>query len=325
MAPWFNDGGRYNPAGNSWTALTQHRRAHCARAAHTAVWTGSEMIVWGGRIERAAPRSLATIGGRYQLATDTWTTGDHRRRTRRATAHTAVWTGSEMIVWGGSGRAAESLDDGGRYIPRADTWTPAASTLGAPTGRARTHGGVDGQRDDRLGRGSPRTRERRRPLQPGSERLDRGGHARRAGRSGRSHRGVDWHRDDRLGRLGWQQFPHRWRRYNPSANRWTTGPGTGAPVARTRHTAVWTGSEMIIWGGYGDSAILNDGGRYDASAQLWKPINSSEAPSVRWNHTAVWTGSEVLVWGGVGGTTAPYFDDTISYRRGRILYLYQRP
>jgi hypothetical protein len=31
---------------------------------------------------------------------------------------------------------------------------------------------------------------------------------------------------------------------------------TGAPAARHYHTALWTGSEMIIWGGQGD------GGRY---------------------------------------------------------------
>ena len=44
---YFNDGGRYNPAGNSWTATTASG-APVARQSHTAVWTGSEMIVWGG-------------------------------------------------------------------------------------------------------------------------------------------------------------------------------------------------------------------------------------------------------------------------------------
>ena len=28
---------------------------------------------------------------------------------------------------------------------------------------------------------------------------------------------------------------------------------SGAPVARYKHTAVWTGSEMIVWGGFGGS------------------------------------------------------------------------
>ena len=43
---YFNDGGRYNPAANTWTALAP--RAPAARNYHTAVWTGSEMIIWGG-------------------------------------------------------------------------------------------------------------------------------------------------------------------------------------------------------------------------------------------------------------------------------------
>ena len=54
---YLNDGGRYNPAGNSWTAVTL-AGAPAARRDHTAVWSGSEMIVWGG------------FGGSY--LNDTW-------------------------------------------------------------------------------------------------------------------------------------------------------------------------------------------------------------------------------------------------------------
>ena len=43
----LNTGGRYNPSTNSWTA-TSTTNAPTARAVHTAVWTGNEMIVWGG-------------------------------------------------------------------------------------------------------------------------------------------------------------------------------------------------------------------------------------------------------------------------------------
>ena len=38
---------------------------------------------------------------------------------------------------------------------------------------------------------------------------------------------------------------------------------TNAPTARVGHTAVWTGSEMIVWGG-SDPNTLNTGGRYCA-------------------------------------------------------------
>ena len=38
-----------------------------------------------------------------------------------------------------------------------------------------------------------------------------------------------------------------------------------APAARDSHTAVWTGTQMIVWGGIGDGGIeMNTGGRYCA-------------------------------------------------------------
>ena len=43
----LDTGGRYNPGTNSWTA-TSTTNAPTARFFHTAIWTGSEMIVWGG-------------------------------------------------------------------------------------------------------------------------------------------------------------------------------------------------------------------------------------------------------------------------------------
>jgi N-acetylneuraminic acid mutarotase len=39
-------------------------------------------------------------------------------------------------------------------------------------------------------------------------------------------------------------------RYNPNTNTWTATSTTNAPTARSAHTVVWTGSEMIVWGGY---------------------------------------------------------------------------
>ena len=44
----LNTGGKYSPSTDSWAA-TSTTNAPDARVAYTAVWTGSEMIVWGGR------------------------------------------------------------------------------------------------------------------------------------------------------------------------------------------------------------------------------------------------------------------------------------
>ena len=53
----FNSGGRYYPDINLWVA-TSTTNAPSGRFAHTAVWTGSEMIVWGGTVG-------GDTGGRY--------------------------------------------------------------------------------------------------------------------------------------------------------------------------------------------------------------------------------------------------------------------
>ena len=72
-------------------------------------------------------------------------------RPLREPTHTAVWTGSEMIVWGGFDSGTSYLNTGGRYNPSTDSWT-ATSTTNAPDCAILSHGSLDRQRNDRLGR-----------------------------------------------------------------------------------------------------------------------------------------------------------------------------
>src|SRR5207253_1267502 len=65
-------------------------------------------------------------------------------------------------------------------------------------------------------------------------------------------------------------------RYNPGTGGWTATTTTGAPAARDFHTAVWTGSQMIIWGGAAPGpTYLNTGGRYCGAAQSPTPTPTS--------------------------------------------------
>ena len=61
---------------NTWAATVGPPRR---RAGHTAVWTGSEMIVWGG-FENVFPNPSFNTGARYNPSTDNWvgTTTDGR-------------------------------------------------------------------------------------------------------------------------------------------------------------------------------------------------------------------------------------------------------
>ena len=81
---------------------------------------------------------------------------------------------------------------------------------------------------------------------------------------------------------------------------WQQRVNAAPSAARYQHTAVWTGSEMIVWGGFNGSP-LTDGGRYNPAANSWTAVSTTRAPSARFQHTAVWTGSEMIVWGGYGG------------------------
>jgi hypothetical protein len=77
---------------------------------------------------------------------------------------------------------------------------------------------------------------------------------------------------------------------------WTATSTTNAPNGRSNQTAVWTGSEMIVWGGFNGS-FSNTGDRYDPSTDSWTATTTTNAPDAREAHTAVWTGDEMIVWG----------------------------
>ena len=60
----------------------------------------------------------------------------------------------------------------------------------------------------------------------------------------------------------------------PSTDHWRTMAISNAPTERYGHTAIWTGSEMIVWGGDGDNfQFLNTGGKYNPSTDTWVATN----------------------------------------------------
>ena len=66
---------------------------------------------------------------------------------------------------------------------------------------------------------------------------------------------------------GGDDFPNFFRTggtVTPDTDTWTATSLTHAPGVRDNHTAVWIGSEMIIWGGHSPNNLWNTGGRYCA-------------------------------------------------------------
>ena len=103
------------------------------------------------------------------------------------------------------------------------------------------------------------------------------------------------------------------------------------PAARNYPTAVWTGDEMIVWGGLNTSDVdLNTGGRYDPTTDSWTATSTAGAPLGRYDHTAVWTGSEMVVWGGMNGTSHQTLNtggryDPATNSLDRDLHRHERP
>ena len=92
--------------------------------------------------------------------------------------------------------------------------------------------------------------------------------------------------------------------YDPVTDSWTTIESDGAPSPRHSHTAVWTGTHMLIWGGFGLTELETDGGRYDPATNSWSAMTDTDAPTGRTGHSAVWTGESMMVWGGIAGISA---------------------
>jgi len=248
-------GGIYDPNTNTWQATTGLNEPS-ARRYHSAIWTGSRMVVWGGAGD------WDNSGGQYDPVANTWTPTSVGSGPSIRQRHAAVWTGSEMIVWGGEAYSASIGNlvfptTGGRYSPATDTWTPI-SNAGVPPGRP-----------------APTV------VWTGTEAIFWGG-----GDSGYLNSGG---------------------RYNPQTNAWTATPA--GPAGRSFHTAVWTGSEMIVWGGRGSgNTPLSDGSRFNPSTNGWIPTTLTNAPSARYEHVAVWAGSRMIVWADGADNTGGRYD-----------------
>jgi N-acetylneuraminic acid mutarotase len=297
--PGTNTGGRYDPSADTWVATSLGDNVPERRSNHTAVWTGTEMVVWGG--------AYSNTGGRYIPATDSWTPTSTQGAPAGRGFHTAVWTGNEMIVWGGSpAYVGPPTNSGGRYDPATDSWSPISTGAEVPTARYAhssvwtgtimiVWGGYNGSAGGVTNSGGgydPRT--------------DTWGHTSLMGvPSARWHHTAVWTGSRMIvwgGANGTGSF-NTGGNYDPATDTWTPTSTVGAPAPNSVHTAVWTGARMIVWGGN-----LRAGGRYDPGSDSWTPTSMVNAPSGRQDHTAVWTGAEMIVWGGSFGHSGRRYD-----------------
>ena len=294
----LNTGARYNPATASWVATSVGDGSLVARFGHSAVWSGTEMIVWGGSDDYTNFAHLVNTGGRYDPTTDTWTETSTSSAASARYYHTAVWTGTEMIVWGTVGTS------GGRYNPSSNSWLATSQGTNVPALRFNSTavwtgsemiiwGGDDssGTPYNNGGRYNPTTNSWL-PISTGANVP-----------SVRHYFSAVWTGTEMIiwgGCTNSLNCYNNGGRYDPASDTWTPTPsGANVPGPREYHTAVWTGTEMIVWGGYVNFNGVNTGGRYSPSTGSWVATSTgTNVPAGRVQHTAVWTGTEMIVWGG---------------------------
>jgi len=305
-------GGEYLPAYNLWSAMPDAPGTGepGARQSATAVWTGSEMLVWGGENDGFSLQS----GGNFNLAANTWLPITTSNAPSARQGHTAIWTGNSMVVWGGE-NGGNTVNTGGRYNPAADTWT-ATTTTNAPAPRASQVAVWDGT--EMLVWGGyetslllPPAGGRYNPLTDTWVPINTTNQPPVASQAAGVWTGnemIVW--GGNAGNALATNFVATGGIYNPAIDSWTALPTNNAPSPRAGHTAVWTGTDGIFYGGYNATTNLNTGARFTVAANTWTAMSVSNATPAVAGDVAVWTGTKMLVFGGL---IAPFPPDYLSY------------
>jgi hypothetical protein len=251
--PWSPVNGQ-----GSWQ-LFSGINAPSQRWAHSMVWTGSKMIVWGG--QDVVTGASLNSGAVYDPTTDTWFTMATVNAPSARSHAATVWTGTEMIVWDGYWSG-----DGKRYNPATNVWSNI-STVGAPSPRVMHSAVWTGSKmiiwGGQIGSGHPRA----------------------------------WVDDGAI--------------YNPSTDSWSPMSNVGAPSPRESHAAVWTGNSYLP---------VDTGGVYDLATDTWTSTTTAGAPPASnpggGYQTYAWTGTELILkpgfsydpatdrWSAIARTTA---------------------
>ena len=92
------------------------------------------MFVWGGIGESGQLNSGGELTFDTQNRPNRWDSVPTSGAPTARASHGLVWTGSKVIVWGGS-QGGSYLNTGGVYDPSARSWSSVATT-DAPSGRA---------------------------------------------------------------------------------------------------------------------------------------------------------------------------------------------
>jgi len=229
--------GSYDPAANTWRQIA---RPGVSLGGAVTGWTGRQLLAWGGTCCEDTSRD----GMAYNPVTNTWHKLPAAPLQPRASA-SGAWTGKELVVAGGHDFFRKTVfRDAAAYNPSTGTWRKLPQMPRALTGGPALWDGKEilflssSSSARGLAYNPARNSWRLLPAMP----LPRFGFA--AVWTG--HRVLVW--GGLAGSNPTWAPPAHGEAYNPAASQWTDLPasplhGRGFP------SAVWTGHQMIVWGG----------------------------------------------------------------------------
>jgi hypothetical protein len=238
MLVWGDVNQALDPDADEWRRLPP---APAGRGG-LVVWTGRELIEWGG----GCCGDVSGDGGAYNPETDSWRKLPPAP-VRGQQTPVGAWTGKELVIFPGVDPEDKPVA-GAAYNPATNSWRRLPSFPAPPhdanavwdgqevlvAGGTRTGGGLTA-----IGLAFDPQSNGWRRLPP----MD----------SGRTGAAAVW-TGRRLLVWGGQTFPggsvyaRHGLTYDPIGNRWSPLPDAPIP-GRTDPTGVWTGHELIVWGG----------------------------------------------------------------------------
>ena len=257
----------YNPVTDTWRSGPANPTAFRASSGCKMVYTGSELIVWGGNFT-----STTNNGFRYNPATEAWTAIPALGQPAARSQFGMQLINNRLVVWGGLSSGGARLNDGAVLNLATNTWSNT-NAAGAPSARNNFSTVTNTLQNTMIVWGGSTA-------------------------GGLVNDGAS---------------------YNPVTNSWSAITNVNAPVARSGHTAIWSGTEMIVYGGNGttaDLAYMNTGARYNPATNTWTNTSTTGAPRLQ-SHGAIWTGSRMLISGGsdnyLGQVGRPFSGNSYTY------------
>lgn len=305
-------GGASAPTGSPWDGVPRDEWTElppgmaAGRTFPVAVWSGRELLVWGG--ETASEQSWTAAGSAYDAVTGRWRAMAPSPLAAQS-EHVAVWTGDEMVVCCGRvGYPAEPFGGDARtaaYRPDDDTWrvladppfSPRFAVAGWTGDEMFVAGGVhDGGAtpNERAAMYDPAA-DRWREVAPPPAVIERNADLAFTGDAF-----VIWPREVESPGLV----------YDVAGDAWSELPPLPPGLRVHGASMVWTGEEVVVWGASATDDTATVGARLTLEDRVWRPIADAPlAPHDWWeglpgSNAAVWTGREMLVWSVHDGNVA---------------------